>query len=549
MLEGCRPWPEEFSRLYREKGFWEDRTVAQAINASIEIYGPKDAIIFNSQRISYSEMGEKVDQLAYGFSQSGLKPLDRVVFQLNNTPTFIYAFLALLEIGVIPIMALPKHRKNEILHFAKRSGAVAYLIPDIVRDFDYRSMAKEIQEEIETLSQVFVCGSAYNTQISIDELLAPAEPLEVVRATVRRLSPRPDEVALLLLSGGTTALPKLIPRTHNDYVYNFKQSGKVAGFNANTIFLALLPMAHNYSLASPGILATLVHGGTVVISQSTKAEVVFPLVEEEKVTVICAAVPLIVNWLNSDVPARYDQSSLQVFMNGGARLAPVLRQKIESQFQCTFVESFGAGEGLLNQTLLTDCEELRFHSSGKPVSPGDEVKVVNENGMEVTEGESGELLCRGPYTIRGYYNAPEADDRSFTHDGFYKMGDQVRLINGYIYAVGRRDDLINRGGEKISSEEIENLILTFEKVKSVCVVAMPDEIYGEKACAFVIPKADTSVSFEELIDFLKNREIAKFKLPERMEVVREFPISPAGKILRRDLRAIIASKMAAEETG
>ncbi len=549
MLEGCRPWPEEFSKLYRKKGYWEDRTVVQAIKASIEIYGPKDAIIFNDQRISYAEMGERIDQLAYGFSQCGLKSSDRVVFQLNDSPTFIFAFLALLQIGVIPVMALPKHRKDEIRHVAKCSGAVGYLIPDIVRDFDYRLMANEIKEEIETLSQIFVSGSPYDGQTAIEQLFASAEPIKSIRGTIQKLSPPPDEVALLLLSGGSTALPKLIPRTHNDYVYNFKQSGKMAGFDANTIFLALLPMAHNYSLGSPGILAALVYGGTVVISHGTKAEVVFPLVEEEKVTIICAAAPLTVNWLNSEIPARYDQSSLNVFMNGGARLAPELRRKVESQFQCTFVESFGTGEGLLNQTLLDDSEDLRFHSSGKPISPGDEIKVVDEHGMEVPEGKSGELLCRGPYTIRGYYNAPEADKRAFTPDGFYKMGDEVKLVNGYVYAQGRRDDLINRGGEKISSERVENHILAFEKVKSVCVVAMPDEVYGEKSCAFIIPKANASLSFEELIDFLKGREIAKFQLPERLEIVQEFPISPAGKVLRRELRAVIANKISAEKTG
>jgi 2,3-dihydroxybenzoate-AMP ligase len=548
MLEGCQPWPEQFSRLYRDKGYWEDRTVVQAIEASIENCGKKDAIIFNGQRISYLEMGEKIDRLAYGFSRSGLKPLDRVVFQLNNTPIFVYAFLALLQIGVIPVMALPRHRKNEILHFAKHSGAVGYLIPDIVHDFDYRVMADEIRTEVETLNYVFVSGSSHNAQISIDQLLASAESNGIVQKTIRQLCPPPDEVALLLLSGGTTALPKLIPRTHNDYVYNFKQSGIAAGFNADTIFLALLPMAHNYSLASPGILATLFHGGTVVISPSSKADAVFSLVEKEKVTAICAAVPLIVNWLNSDVPARYDLSSLEIFMNGGARLAPELRRRVESQFHCTFVESFGTGEGLLNQTLPDDSDNLRFHSSGKPVSPGDEIKVVDESGIEVPEGECGELLCRGPYTIRGYYKAPEADERSFTDDGFYKMGDEVKLVNGYVYVVGRRSDLINRGGEKISSEEVENHILAFGKVKSVCVVAMPDEVYGEKTCAFVIPKENSSLSFEELIEFLSAREIAKFKLPERLELVQEFPISPAGKILRRELRANIANKISAEKS-
>ena len=350
----------------------------------------------------------------------------------------------------------------------------------------------------------------------------------------------------MLLSGGTTGLPKLIPRTHNDYVCNCKLSGRVAGLDGESVFLAVLPLAHNYTLASPGILATLAFGGTAVIAPSTSPDVVMPLIERERVTHIAAAVPLVVNWLQAWTSDKYDFGSLRVVINGGARLAPALRRRVREQFGCQIQEDFGTGEGLLNLTRLDDDEELLLNSSGAPISPDDEIKVVDEAGRELPDGESGELICRGPYTIRGYYRAPEANAAAFTEDGFYRTGDVVRKLNRHIFTLGRKKDLINRGGEKISAEEIENLILQHPKVDNVCVVAMPDPVYGERACAFVIPKTGQTFHFAELTDFLLRQEIAKFKLPERLEILDRFPLSPAGKILRRELRTTIEQKLMAE---
>jgi 2,3-dihydroxybenzoate-AMP ligase len=235
-------------------------------------------------------------------------------------------------------------------------------------------------------------------------------------------------------------------------------------------------------------------------------------------------------------------------MNGGAKLAPELRRRVELRFGCVFQESFGTGEGLLNMTRLTDPAEIRFTSSGRPISPADEIRIVDENGNDVADGEPGELLCRGPYTIRGYYKAPEKTRAAFTADGFYRMGDVVRRVDGNLYVEGRLKDIINRGGEKISCEEVENHILAYPKVKNACVVAMPDPTFGEKACAFVIPVEDANFDLDEMNRFLLSRDIAKFKLPERLKLVPEFPLSAAGKILRRELRRIIGDEISATQS-
>ena len=546
MLEGCIPWPADLARRYRDRGYWEGLTLSQVMDASVARFGDREALVFGDARVTYRDLGERVDRLAYHLAKAGLQPSDRVVLQLPNKPEFAYAFLALVKIGVIPVMALQAHRLTEIRHFVAHSGAVGYFIPERIGGFDYREMADEAREHAPGLEYVFVAGAPAGDQIALCPMLeAPVDEADLRRVLDER-HPGPGDVALMLLSGGTTALPKLIPRTHDDYVYNFKQSGRVAGIDGDTVFLAVLPLAHNYSLGSPGMMATLEQGGRVVIATGTDADTVFALAETEGATVIAAAVPLITKWVNSDAARRYDLGALKVVQNGGARLAPELRRRLRALLDCVPQEVYGTAEGLLNMVRLDDADELLLHSSGAPVCADDEIKVLDDNGNEVEDGNIGELVVRGPYTVRGYYNAPAINAEAFTDDGFYRMGDIVRRRGRYIFTEGRRKDLINRGGEKISCDEVESLILTNAKVAGVCLVAMPDEVFGEKACAFVILKAGQAMTLEEICAFLMGKKIAKFKLPERLEVVDEFPISPAGKILRRDLRERIEVKVAAE---
>jgi 2,3-dihydroxybenzoate-AMP ligase len=330
-------------------------------------------------------------------------------------------------------------------------------------------------------------------------------------------------------------------------VLNSRLCGRAGGFGEDTVFMAILPLGHNYNLASPGMLGTFYYGGTLVLAPSGDAAEVFPLVARERVTAIAAVVPLISNWLNAPLPAGCDLSSLKVIQNGGARLAPELRARLRERFGCLPQEIYGTAEGLINMVPLDAPDETLLHSSGEPVCADDEIRVIDDAGRDVPDGMQGELATRGPYTIHGYYRAPDKDAEAFTPEGFYRMGDIVRKLGRTIFTEGRKKDLINRGGEKISCEEVENLIVAHPKVKAVTLVAMPDPVFGEKACAFVIAKEGQSLDFAELIAFLRRQNIASFKLPERLELVREFPLSPVGKILKRQLREAIAEKMAAEQ--
>ena len=548
MLPGCVPWPEAFARRYRERGYWRGISLFEMLRQAAARTPGKTALIDGGRRLSYAQLVNESEDLAAGLVALGLRPLERVIFQFSNGLELMVAFFALLRAGVIPVMALPAHRSSEIGHWVEHAGAVAHFIPAATPKFDYVAMARSVAADHPGIRHIVTAGPADAGVTGLDALRAQGRQArrQSAAASIALPDPAADEVALMLLSGGTTGMPKLIPRTHNDYVYVATQTGIITGFGPDTVFLAVLPMAHNYTLDCPGVLGTLVHGGTAVVAQGTTAETVFAAIARERVTAIGATVPLVAKWLDSGEFGRHDLSSLKVFINGGAKLPPELRRRVEEKFGCEYQENFGTGEGLVSITRLGDPESVRFLSSGRPVSEGDEIKVIDEHGNELPEGQIGELAARGPYTIRGYYKADAANRDAFTEDGFYRMGDIVRVVDGYLYLEGRRKDLINRGGEKISCEEVEDYILAHPKIMSVCVVAMPDAAFGEKACAFAILRDGCALTHEELVAFLERRDIARFKFPERLEIVNEFPISPAGKILRRDLRARIAQQLQSE---
>lgn len=546
MLPGFVGWPEDAARRYREAGLWEGLTVAEMVARSAARDPGKVAVVYGEQRITYAELVAGSRRLALGLLRLGLRPTERAVMQLPNIPEFVTTYLALNWIGVIPVMALRAHRQAEVRHFMRASGASAYFIPDVVGGFDYRDMAAEVAPDFPSLRHVVVAGQPGAGQTALASHQAADAGDQAVEAALRAARPAPADVSTMLLSGGTTSLSKLIPRTHDDYVLNARLCAQAAGFDRDTVFMAVLPLAHNYNLASPGMLGAFHAGGTLVIGTSTDAADIFATVARERVTVIAAVVPLISTWLDGGVHRRHDLSSLRVVQNGGARLAPELRARVRQELGCTPQEDYGTAEGLINMVRLGDPDDLLLESSGAPVCDLDEIKVVDDDGREVPDGEPGELIVRGPYTINGYYNAPEKNAEAFTADGFYRMGDIVRKRGRYVYTEGRRKDLINRGGEKISCDEVENLIFGLPQVKDVSLVAMPDPVFGEKACACVVLRPGGRLDLQELVAHLRAQRIASFKLPERLEVMPAFPVSPVGKILKRQLREMVAAKVEAE---
>jgi 2,3-dihydroxybenzoate-AMP ligase len=257
---------------------------------------------------------------------------------------------------------------------------------------------------------------------------------------------------------------------------------------------------------------------------------------------------LLIRLINDPAIGKHDLSSLRVIQSGGQRMQPEVRARTKQLIPgVTVQENFGMSEGMLFFVRLDDPEDVRMETCGRPLSPDDEVRLVDDDGREVAPGEVGELTCRGPYTLRGYFGVPEYNARQFTPDGFYRSGDLMRLHPSGNYVVeGRKKDLINRGGEKISAEEIENLILAHPAVQNIACVPMPDPNLGERMCACVIPKKGRSLNLAELIEFLKEKEIAKFKLPERLELLSDFPVSTFGKVSKKALVEMVTAKLERE---
>jgi 2,3-dihydroxybenzoate-AMP ligase len=363
-------------------------------------------------------------------------------------------------------------------------------------------------------------------------------------------APDPYDVAVFLLSGGTTGLPKLIARTHNDYAYNARRSAEVCGFSSDTVYLAVLPVGHNFPLACPGLLGTFLAGGTVVVAASPEPVRVFDLIERERVTVTAAVPAVAQRWLEhrAEHPAS-DISSLQLLQVGGARLADELAWRVRPVLGCTLQQVFGMAEGLLNYTRLDDPDDVVCTAQGRPMCPDDEIAVVDDAGNRVPAGQPGVLLTRGPYTPRGYYRAPEHNGRAFTPDGWYVTGDIVRLRpDGNLVVEGRDKDMINRGGEKISAEEVENFAYQLPGVSLAAAIAMPDPDLGERVCLYVVPHPGASVALEDVQAVMNAARVARFKLPERLVVVDELATTKVGKIDKKALRADIAARLDAERT-
>jgi 2,3-dihydroxybenzoate-AMP ligase len=537
MLDECTPWPEALAAAYREGGYWKGHDLNSLLSQK---WPEREAIVSGTQRWTYGELNRAAARLAAGLAALGIQPNHRVVVQLPNVPELVLVCFALFRIGALPVFALPAHRASEITHLCEISEAVAYVAPRALGRFDFAAMATQVRAAVPSLRSVLLTDGGGDRGAVIDADSG-------VRVDAEPVAPnpvRPEDVALFLLSGGTTGLPKLIPRTHDDYSYNVRASAEVCGFSPEDTYLAVLPIAHNFALGCPGVLGVLNLGGRVVMAESGSPDEAFALIERERVTVTALVPPLAMLWLEAAGQTKYDLSSLRLLQVGGAKFNVEPAKRVRSSLGCTLQQVFGMAEGLLNFTRLDDSEELIVSTQGKPLSPADELRIVNEDGVDVPPGEVGHLLTRGPYTLRGYYRAAAHNATAFTTDGFFLTGDLVRqLPSGHLVVEGRIKDQINRGGDKISAAEVEGHLLAHPNVQDVALVPIPDAILGERTCAVVVPRGEAP-KLSALNSFLRGRGLAGYKLPDRVEIVESFPRTSVGKISKRALAAMLADSKA-----
>ncbi|MEU5699062.1 (2,3-dihydroxybenzoyl)adenylate synthase [Streptomyces aurantiacus] len=545
-------WPVEFAERYRAAGYWRGETFGGVLRERAAAHPDRIALVDPAperRTWTYQELDERVDRLAAGFTARGISKGDRVVLQLPNVGEFIEVVLALLRMGALPVYALPAHRETEIAYFCSFTEAVAYVIPDRHAGFDHRALATRVKERTPSLRHVFVVGEP-GEHTALSEV-----PCAVSREVSRKVSyevsyetplplagPEPHELAFLQLSGGTTGVPKLIPRTHDDYLYSLWGSNEICGVDADTRFLVVLPAAHNFPMSSPGWLGVLYAGGTSVLCPRPDPATAFPIVERERITMTGLVPPLALVWTEAAPVTGHDLSSLDLVLVGGAKYSAEAARRLSPALGCRLMQVFGMAEGLVNYTRMDDDPETVVTTQGRPISPDDEIRLVDDAGQDVPEGGFGHLLTRGPYTIRGYWRAPEHNATAFTEDGFYRTGDIVRRTpSGHLVVEGRAKDQINRGGEKIAPEEVENIILAHPSVHDVSVVAVPDAYLGERSLAYVVLRAGAEPLKPATVKrFVREHGVAAYKVPDLVEFVDTFPQTGIGKVSKKTLRSAAA---------
>lgn len=540
-------YPQDFAERYRALGLWQGQTIPAWFDASAARFATRTAIVDGERRVSYAELARRVTLLSSGFERAGIRALDRVVLQLPNGLELVETLLGLIRAGAIPVLALPAHRRVELEAFCRRSGAVALVMPESQAGVDLVPTARELRAACRGLRSIWL------------ECAGDGPPGFATLGGLRAASTEPppeapeicaSRVALLQLSGGSTGVPKLIPRTHDDYLYSVRASARLCALDTNTRLLAMLPMTHNFTLSSPGLLGVFHAGGTVVSAESTLPSRLFELLEREQIT-IAPSVPSLVRALVESKARHLPTRRLEglLLQVGGAKLDAKLARAALDVLGCRLQQVFGMAEGLVNYTRLDADEAIVVGTQGRPLSLYDEVRVVDPDDPAATQlpcGEVGELQTRGPYTIRAYFDDPAGQSGHFTADGFYRTGDLVRRTpDGDLIVEGRIGERILRGGEKIAPEEVEAHLREHPSVRDAAVVGLDDEYLGQRSHAFVtLIDGAAPPTTAELRGFLRERGLAAFKLPDAVQALAELPRTKIGKTDKQALRASAPVKSA-----
>ncbi|MEV6951110.1 AMP-binding protein [Streptomyces sp. NPDC051183] len=443
MLDGCTPWPEEFVDRYWSAGHWRGNTLDNLLRGWAQQYGPRTALVHGDTRITYAALNRRADRMAAGIRLRGLRPGQRVVLQLPNVPEFVIAAFALMRAGVIPVFCPVSHRTSEVAELVRITQAVGYVGPSAYQGFDHTAMATDIAARGPFLRQVFTfeppgTSSPYGG-FTIDPSGCHHWPLGSVDAPPERpLAQSADQVAFLLLSGDAAEGPKLVPRTHNDYVHQARAAAESVSLTENDVYLAALPAESNLAFGCPGIVGTLSAGGTVVLAEDPGPAACLAAIGRERVTVT-SVVPAVARlWLDALPAAQADLTSLRLVQIGGDwPLDRATAERIGPELGVRPQQVFAMAEGPLLLTGPADLDETVLTAQGCPLSPDDEFRIVDADGKDVPDGEVGELLARGPHTLRGYYRAPEHNARSFTADGYFRTGGRAhRTPDGSLRVTG-----------------------------------------------------------------------------------------------------------------
>ena len=552
-LDGANPYPPEVIREYVDKGWWKNRTYGDILDRSSAVYPDNIAVIDDGTQLTYLELKKKVDRLAIALHERGVKKYDRLLIQLPNRHEFVVAFYALHRIGAVPVLVIPRHEYREIFHLFKLTEPVGWFIPMRDGPRKFLPLIERMRSEATSLKYLIMVedGAPLDAgMLSMEGLIAEVKLGDYPADYLQQFRPDPNDVALILPTGGTTGLPKGVPRTHNSYLAGVGVAQKIT--KPNDVFGLATPIGHG--LAQQGPVGSLMKGATLVLISVPRAKEIMEAIQKYKITRMALVPTLLEDILNHPEIEQHDLSSLANLVSTGASLRPETAKKAKEFF--TGIGDgfkgnvFGSSEGPCATHYPDESPEVFLKSIGRPMHEGDHWKALDEWEKELPPNTEGELAAKGPLIFTGYYKSEAENKQIFTRDGYYKMGD-LGMINeaGNIFITGRKKDIIQRGGESVIPSEIENLLHMHPVIEAAAVVAMPDPRLGEKACAYVTLRPDNTLSLEKVVEFLKEHGAGKLLMPERLEILDDLPRTLVGKVDKKALRRDIEKKLGREAGG
>jgi len=537
---------EEAADRYVREGSWLNRTLGQMLDEAAEDGPDKEAVVDNRSRMTYSQLRERAERLALRLGELGIGKGDCVLLQLPNWWEFVYSLFALHKAGATAVLLLPRHRQVEINYFGALTGAKAWIVPERHRNTDYEALIEDVLRTNRQLKHVITARSKEGSRFERIEDLIERERHAGGYGHAPLPQPDASDVAFVIATGGTTGLPKAVPRTHNDALCEAAHKAVARKQSGDDVCLISVPLEHNLGLAAMnGIISVR---GKIILLDSTRAEDICATIQREKVTCAPMVPTLLARLVNFDGRDNYDMSTLKAVYVGGAKTPVEVIKETRQRMGNIYMGAFGMSEGPSCTTSLDDPEEVVLNSIGKPCCRFDEFKVVGAEGQDLPPNTEGELLVNGPGMFSGYLNSDTENQRSFTKDGFFRTGDLAKIdSDGNVWITGRIKDIIIRGGEKVSPTEIESLLRLHPAVLDAAVVPMPDPEMGEKACAYVTPKGDAKLTLESIVSFLKGKGASVIQLPERVEFVRKIPLTKLGKTDKKVLEADIKKRLLREK--
>ena len=527
---------EQRRAAYRQQGLWGDASLADYWQQTARAMPDKIAVVDNhGATYTYSALDHAASCLANWMLAKGIESGDRIAFQLPGWCEFTVIYLACLKIGAVSVPLLPSWREAELVWVLNKCQAKMFFAPTLFKQTRPVDLILPLQNQLPQLQQIVGVDklAPATSSLSLSQILADNTPLTTAITT------HGDELAAVLFTSGTEGLPKGVMLTHNNILASERAYCARLNLTWQDVFMMPAPLGHATGFLH-GVTAPFLIGARSVLLDIFTPDACLALLEQQRCTCMLGATPFVYDLLNLLEKQPADLSALRFFLCGGTTIPKKVARECQ-QRGIKLLSVYGSTESSPHAVVNLDDPLSRFMHTDGYAAAGVEIKVVDDARKTLPPGCEGEEASRGPNVFMGYFDEPELTARALDEEGWYYSGDLCRMDEaGYIKITGRKKDIIVRGGENISSREVEDILLQHPKIHDACVVAMPDERLGERSCAYVVLKAPHhSLSLEEVVAFFSRKRVAKYKYPEHIVVIEKLPRTVSGKIqkflLRKDI--------------